>query len=133
MALKQNHINYRGVINMKNKGLYIVISLLIITNLVTIGYVERYCEVNQQQRTNVLLHDYLLQLTNEVSGEITKLRNIYPNVISKENKLFISKHSVFRNPHFRKLHSNIDDKHFHGFEFITNNQGKIISSGFYQP
>ncbi len=122
MALKQNHINYRGVINMKNKGLYIVISLLIITNL-----------VNQQQRTNVLLHDYLLQLTNEVSGEITKLRNIYPNVISKENKLFISKHSVFRNPHFRKLHSNIDDKHFHGFEFITNNQGKIISSGFYQP
>lgn len=108
-----------------------MIFLLVITNLIAIGYVERYCEVNQQQRDNAMLYEYLLKLTNEAGGDLNKLKNLYPGLVTKENKVIIHKSAVFRNPHYTNNYRKTGIK-FSGFEFVIANN-KIISSGFYQP
>lgn len=68
---------------MKTKLSYIAISILLITNLVSIGYIERYCEVIQQQKNKLLLSEYLLKLNNEINGSIETLKKHIPIMLLK--------------------------------------------------
>lgn len=118
---------------MKVKLSYIVISLLLVTNLIAIGYAERYCEINQHHRNKAMLSEYLLKLTNEISGDIDTLKKIYPNITIKNNIIIISKNSILRNSKFIEQYKPINIQNFYGFEFKTNKNGKIVYSGFHNP
>lgn len=117
---------------MKIKTPYIVILILLITNLIAIGYVERYCEINQDHRNKALLNEYLLSLRNEIRGSFDKLKKIYPTITIENNLIIINKNSILRNSHFKDGYKIDSLKNFYGFEFKINKKGKIVASGFHK-
>ena len=81
----------------------------------------------------ILLSEYLLELTNEISGDVDVLKNIYPNVVVEKNMIVIHKNLILKNDDFKRQYKNINLKGFYGFAFTTNKNGKITNSGFYRP
>lgn len=109
----------------------ISIFLLTLVLIVVIAFLYRENTHNEFHKSKMLQIQLLNHIVNTNNGEITKIKNKYPELVQTKNGYHLPAKAALKSEFLKE--KGFVQKDFFGYFFKTNINGVVVLSGLHKP